>query len=126
MQVHSRLVCAGLAVAMLLGAIGFASAQTPPGTLTRARDITATRISPTRAVLRAQLESTDGCHHVRFEAAPPAIVPPIFLAQRYRFRSGMCTEIVKWQAGSVTFPAPHGARTVTVNATNGTFHVTIR
>jgi hypothetical protein len=124
MNVYHRIASSALAAAMVLGAVALASAQsTGAGTLTAARHFRAHRVDPTHAVLQAELQSNDGCHKVRFLAAPPTVVPPTILAQQYRYVDGMCTMAVTWQAASIVFSAPAGSHHVRVHATNGTFAV---
>lgn len=125
MHFYYRFASAAFAVAMLVGAVGFASAQTAPGTLARARALVATRMTPTRVLLRIELASTDSCHRASLESKKPMTEPPVFIAEQSRFRTGDCTTAFTWRDVSVNFGAPLGTRTVTLIAANGTFHVNI-
>jgi hypothetical protein len=124
MHLAQRVAAGTLAAALAAGVAATATAQPiGVGRLTAARGLHAHRVSPHQAVLHGELQSSDACHRVRFQVAPPTIVPPIILAQQYRYRAGMCAMVVTWQPASIVFAAPIGSHRVQVHATNGTFTI---
>lgn len=122
MRYIHRFAAVLVAAAILAGSAGTAMAQgVGKGRLTQARHLSASRASGT---LRGELLSSDTCHKVRFVKSPMTIYPPVFIAQQYRYRTGICAMVVRWLPAWIAIPrrAPY----VTVNTVNGARRVPLR
>jgi len=113
---------AAVAFSILLGVPGSAQG---PAILTKVQtgSLHARRLLPNGATLTGMLLQVTTCNRVAFQRSPAQVVPPIYRAVQRRVSNGPCGQIVFYARASIAIPP--GARSVTVQATNGTFHVPV-
>jgi hypothetical protein len=117
----NRLLALGAALAISTTTIVLAAdVVMPDATLTQAQHMYAVRTGSKTVVLHGQLESTDGCHKVRFERTS---TPSLVLAQQYRYTDGMCTQMISWHNAFINVSA--ATPVVTVHTSTGVVQVKV-